>query len=164
VLDFATGSGCIAIAISYKFPEAIVHAVDISQAALQVALENAARNKATVQFHSGSEIANVAAQEKFDLVISNPPYIASDEIPALQPEVRDHEPRAALDGGADGLEFYRLIARQAASRLVEGGKVMVELGFGQAESAEAVFTAAGWHVESVLPDNSGCARILIARR
>jgi release factor glutamine methyltransferase len=164
VLDFATGSGCIAIALAVKFPDAVVHAIDISDVALQIARANAERNKAAIRFHRAAEIAAVAEEDRFDLIVSNPPYIPSGEIETLQPEVRDHEPRMALDGGNDGLEFHRLIARQSANRLRDGGKIMLELGFGQAEAAGQVFANAGWHVEAVLPDNSGCARILIARR
>lgn len=164
VLDFATGSGCIAIAIASKFPQAVVHAVDISEAALAVARENASRNNVQITFDCRGDIGGAFGPDQFDLIVSNPPYIASDEITSLQPEVRDHEPRAALDGGADGLQFHRLIAKEAASRLKPGGKLMVELGFGQADAARELFTSAGWHVESVLPDYSGCPRILIAHR
>jgi release factor glutamine methyltransferase len=162
VLDFGTGSGCIAIAIAVKFPQAAVHAIDASEDALAMARANAERNQARVEFHRGSNFG--AAGGPFDLIVSNPPYIPTAEVNSLQPEVRDHEPRGALDGGADGLEVHRLIAAEASGRLRQQGRLMVELGFGQAGAARNLYTAAGWHVASVLPDHSGCPRILIADR
>jgi release factor glutamine methyltransferase len=162
VLDFATGSGCIAIAIAAKFPNAVVHAIDISERALVVARENATRAKVDVRFHRGGGV--VELRQEFDLIVSNPPYIASSEISSLQAEVRDHEPREALDGGADGLDFHRLIAKEAIDCLKPDGKLMVELGFGQAEAARRLYTNAGWRVDSVQVDYSSCPRILIAHR
>ena len=100
---------------------------------------------------------------EFDLIISNPPYISSAEIATLQPEVRDFDPRIALDGGTDGLDFYRLIALQAAAFLKMGGKVMLEFGDGQAEAVKNIFEAQKWIVEAVKEDYSQRARILIAR-
>lgn len=163
VLDFGTGSGSIAIAVAAKFPQAFVAAIDVSESALPVARANAERNKTRVEFHRGGDFGP-AGQQAFDLIVSNPPYIPTSELSSLQPEVRDHEPHLALDGGADGLEFHRLIAREAPSHLADGGKLMVELGFGQAQAAAEVYVKEGWLVESVLPDYSGCARILIAHR
>jgi release factor glutamine methyltransferase len=163
ILDFATGSGCIAIAVAAKFPQAFVAAIDISEPALAVARANAERNKTRVEFHCSGDFAP-AGQREYDLIVSNPPYIPTSELVSLQPEVRDHEPRLALDGGADGLEFHRLIARESPGHLAQGGKLMVELGFAQAQAAEEVYAKEGWGLESVLPDYSGCARILIAHR
>jgi len=163
MLDFGTGSGCIAIAVAAKFPRVYVAAIDISKSALAVARANAQRNKTQVEFHCGRDFA-AGGQQPFDLIVSNPPYIPSNEVSSLQPEVRDHEPRVALDGGADGLELHRLIARASPSCLADGGKLMVELGYGQAQAAGEVYVKEGWCVESVLPDYSGCARILIAHR
>ncbi len=100
----------------------------------------------------------------FDLIISNPPYIPSAEIATLQPEVRDFDPRGALDGGGDGLDFYRLIASQAAAFLKPGGKVMLEFGDGQAEAIRRIFENEKWIVEAVKEDYSQRARILIVRR
>jgi release factor glutamine methyltransferase len=160
VLDFGTGSGCIAIAIAARFPAAAVHAIDVSEEALAVARPNAERNHARVNFHHGADFG--AATGSFDLIVSNPPYIPAAELNSLQPEVRDYEPRRALVGGADGLDVHRLIASQASHRLAPGGKLMVELGFGQSQQATALYTGAGWHIQSVLPDYSGCPRILIA--
>jgi release factor glutamine methyltransferase len=162
VLDFGTGSGCIAIAIAIRFPGAVVQAIDISEDALAVARANAQRHHARVEFHCGADFG--PAVGSFDLIVSNPPYIPAAELASLQPEVRDHEPRGALVGGDDGLDIHRLIAAQALRRLVPAGKLMVELGFGQGEKATEVYTAGGWRVQSVLPDYSGCPRILIADR
>ena len=164
VLDFATGSGCIAIAMALKFPSAEVHAVDHSAAALQVARANAERNNARVFFHEAASIAEVIVPACIDLLISNPPYIPTAQIATLEPEVRDHEPTAALDGGLDGLEFYRMIARQAPARITPGGKLLLELGCGQAEAVRTILASQGYTIEIVLPDYSGIPRILIAHR
>ncbi len=101
---------------------------------------------------------------KFDLIVSNPPYIPSAEIATLQTEVRDFDPHAALDGGADGLDFYRLLAAQAVEWLRPGGKIMLEFGDGQATAIQKLFAAPGWSVESVRADYTQRERILIVRR
>ena len=104
------------------------------------------------------------ADSKFDLIISNPPYIPSAEIETLQPEVRDFDPRAALDGGADGLDFYRKFAAEAKPFLKPEGKIMLEFGDGQADAIERIFENEKWIVEAVKEDYSQRARILIARK
>jgi release factor glutamine methyltransferase len=164
-LDFCTGSGCIAIALAAKCPNAKIMATDISADALALAKENAGRNNVSkrVEFLQGDGFAALPAAAKFDLIISNPPYISSAEIATLQPEVRDFDPRSALDGGADGLEFYRLIAAQATAFLKPGGKIMVEFGDGQAEAIRKIFETEKWIVEAVKEDYSHRARILIAK-
>jgi len=164
VLDFCTGSGCIAIALAAKCLEAKIVATDISAEALSLARENAARNNVSerIEFRQGDGFAALANGSQFDLIVSNPPYIPSAEIATLDPEVRDFDPRAALDGGADGLEFYRLIAAQAGAFLKPGGKVMVEFGDGQAEAIRKIFEMEKWIVEAVKEDYSQRARILIA--
>ena len=163
-LDFCTGSGCIAIALAAKCPEAKIVATDISTEALKLARENATRNKAAerIDFRLGEGFAALANGSQFDLIVSNPPYIPSAEITTLGPEVRDFEPRAALDGGADGLEFYRLITSQASAFLKPNGKIMVEFGDGQAEAISKIFETEKWIVEAVKEDYSQRARILIA--
>ena len=164
-LDFCTGSGCIAIALAAKGPNVKIIATDISVDAIALAKENAARNNVTerIEFLQGDGFAALPTKSQFDLIISNPPYIPSAEIETLQPEVRDFDPRIALDGGADGLEFYRLIASQAGAFLKPGGKVMVEFGDGQAEAVRKVFETEKWIVEAVQEDYSHRARILIAK-
>ena len=164
VLDFGTGSGCIAIAIARKFPACEVHAIDASEEALQVARTNTERIGAKVHFNRGDAIEDLTSPHNFDLVASNPPYIPDAEVETLQPEVRDYEPRLALGGGREGLDFYRMIASQVRGRLATDGKVMVELGHGQEAAARAIFEGEGWFVESVIADYAGTPRILIARQ
>jgi release factor glutamine methyltransferase len=164
-LDFCTGSGCIAIALAAKRPGAKIYATDISAEALTLAKENATKNKVAerIEFLQGDGFGAFKIKNRFDLIVSNPPYIASAEIETLQPEVRDFDPRIALDGGADGLNFYRLIASQARTFLNPGGKIMVEFGDGQAEAIRKIFENEKWIVEAVKDDYSQRARILIAK-
>jgi release factor glutamine methyltransferase len=166
VLDFGTGSGCLALAIAAKCPQAAVHAMDISEAALKIARENALRLGLgeRVLFHAGDGFNALPDGAGFDLIVSNPPYIPSAEIETLQQEVRDHDPRLALDGGEDGLDFYRRLAAEAGPRLKPGGRLMLEHGDGQGGAVAELLTQHGWTVESVLKDYSGRGRILIARR
>jgi release factor glutamine methyltransferase len=166
VLDFGTGSGCLAVVIAARHSSARVHAIDISENALGVARRNAERHGLAdrIQFCRGDGLSAVAAELKFNLIVSNPPYIPTNEIAALQPEVRDHDPVLALDGGADGLDFYRRLAREGGPRLRDGGRLMLELGDGQAPAVSDLLVANGWSVERVEKDYSGRDRILIARR
>lgn len=164
VLDFGTGSGCLAIALAAKCPAARIWALDASAEALAVAHANAESNKVAerIRFFQGDGFAALTEPQHFDLMVSNPPYIPTAEMATLQPEVRDYDPRLALDGGADGLAFYRRLAGEAAKLLKPGGKLMAEFGDGQAPALRALFEAAGWGVEAVLPDYSQRPRILIA--
>jgi release factor glutamine methyltransferase len=186
-LDFGTGTGCIAIALAAKCPSAKVVATDISPDALALAKQNAARNNVAeriefLQSDGFAALQNVGqasclspSENKkletggtpvllFDLIISNPPYIPSAEIATLQPEVRDFDPRAALDGGADGLDFYRKLAMEAKPFLKPGGKIMLEFGDGQCDAVRKIFEPEKWIVEAVKEDYSQRARILVARR
>jgi release factor glutamine methyltransferase len=165
-LDFGTGSGCIAIALAVKCPSARLVALDASAHALGVAKENAARNGVgeRIEFLHGNDMAALAAGSRFDLIVSNPPYIPSAEILTLQTEVRDFDPREALDGGANGLAFYQLLAAQAGEYLRPDGKIMLEFGDGQAAAIRDLFAAFGWVVEAVRADYTQRDRILIARR
>ena len=125
VLDFGTGSGCLAIALAVKVAQAEVHAIDVSGAALEIARQNAVRHAVAdrIHFHAGDGFAALPDQLTFDLVISNPPYIPSAEIDKLEPEVRHYDPRRALDGGADGLDFYRrLFGRQISQNYLVASK------------------------------------------
>jgi len=186
-LDFGTGTGCIAIALAVKCSTAKIVATDVSADALALAKENAVRQKVAerIEFLQGDGFAALTERRgerprepgvnvvkngspgvsphQFDLIISNPPYILSAEIPTLQPEVRDFDPRGALDGGADGLDFYRLIASQAGAFLRPEGKIMLEFGDGQAEAVAKIFETEKWIVEAVKEDYSHRPRILIAR-
>jgi release factor glutamine methyltransferase len=165
-LDFGTGSGCLAIALAFKCPAAQVQAIDLSLEALAVARDNAARHAVVerIQFRHGDGFAAVPAGTQFDLIISNPPYIPSAEIAALQPEVRDYDPRGALDGGPDGLDYYRRLAAESAPFLSPGGRLMVEFGDGQAESVRGILQPQKWIVETIQEDYNHQPRILIARR
>jgi len=165
-LDFGTGSGCIAIALAVKCPAAQIVALDASVDALAIARRNAERNSVAgrIQFVSGDSLAALPAEARFDLIVSNPPYIPTADIASLQPEVRDYDPRAALDGGPDGLVFYRMFATQAVGFLEPGGKIMLELGDDQAGAVRKIFEAQLWVVEAVEEDYSRQQRILTARR
>lgn len=165
-LDFGTGSGCLATSIAVNCPAARVAALDISPDALALARENAEANGVDnrIEFHCGDGLEALPPNARFDLIVANPPYIPSGEIETLQPEVRDHDPRLALDGGPDGLAFFRRLARGAGACLPDGGTLMVEFGDGQAPTLVGLFHASGWRVESVEPDYSQRPRILIARK
>lgn len=144
ILDLGVGSGAILLAILAERPNARGLGVDISELALEVARENAAAlglsDRAALERGTWAE---GLADEDYDLVVSNPPYIATAEIETLDPEVRDHEPRLALDGGPDGLDAYRLLAPEILRVLKAGGHFAVEIGAGQKVAVEALFKAAG---------------------
>jgi release factor glutamine methyltransferase len=164
-LDFGTGSGCIAIALAAKCPSAKIVATDISADALVLAAQNAARNNVAekIRFLQSDNFAALPGDTRFDLMVSNPPYIPSAEIATLQPEVRDFDPHGALDGGADGLDFYRLFAAKAESFLKPDGKIMLEFGDGQAGAIRKIFENEKRVVEAVQDDYSQRARILIVK-
>ena len=143
VLDIGTGSGCIAILLAKLIPHAHVVTVENSDKALAVARENAEKNGVTVSFISGSLFEPFVGQ-RFDLIVSNPPYIPTPDLAGLQPEVREFEPRGALDGGVDGLDFYRVMVPAAPEHLNPGGWLVVEVGIGQSEAVQGMFTAAGF--------------------
>lgn len=130
ILDLCTGSGCIAVAIAKAREDLVVTASDISEDAIALARTNAKLNTVDVNFVVSDLFSKVRG--RFDVIVCNPPYIKSGEIPNLQREVRDHEPKIALDGGADGLDFYRRIAKDIKSYLVKGGMLIMECGEGQA--------------------------------
>lgn len=165
-LDFGTGSGCIAIALAHFAKQSRGTAIDKSAEALVVADENAVRNgvEARVGFVQSDSFQGIEPNLQFDLIISNPPYIPSSEIDTLQEEVRKHDPISALDGGPDGLDFYRLLAEQSARHLAGGGKLILEFGDGQQDLLRTLFSSAGWRVEAILNDLTERPRILIANR
>jgi release factor glutamine methyltransferase len=143
VLDVGTGSGAIAVALAHDQPELRVTALDCSAEALEVARGNARRNGVLEHVDCLAGDLNSLPPGPFDMIVSNPPYIPSRNWEQLMPEVRDHEPRLALDGGDDGLEAYRRIAVQALKILSPGGWLLVEVGIGQAAVVSALFKAAG---------------------
>jgi release factor glutamine methyltransferase len=158
IVDYGTGSGCIAIAVAEHCPSAKIHAVDISEKALALARTNA--TKYNITFHHGS---NIPKLPPIDLFISNPPYIPSAEIATLQPEVARFDPHLALDGGADGLDFYRRIAVEALPLMAKDGRIMLEFGDRQENALHDIFVA-DWTIEQIKPDLCAKPRILIARR
>ena len=162
ILDLGTGSGCIAVSLAKHAPGARVTAVDVSPDALIVAKRNAATHavEGRVSFLQGDLFAPVSG--RFDVIASNPPYIAPGEFASLSPEVRDHEPRIALDGGPDGLNFYRRIAAGAGAFLAPGGVVFVEIGSTQDESVRAIFAAAGYAVSPTIRDAGKRPRVIQA--
>ena len=164
VLDVGTGSGAIAVTVARQHKTAQVTAVDVSPAALALARANAEKHGVTdrVTFLEGDLFGPVAGQT-FDLVVSNPPYIAHPEFPALDIGVRDFEPRTALDGGTDGLAFYRRIAADVPTRLVPGGSVLVEIGFTQEAAVRDLF-AARLDVGPTYKDLAGRPRVVSATR
>ncbi len=158
VLDLCTGSGAIAIAIK-KEKNANVFAVDISQDALNLASENALNNNAEITFIKSDLFDNVRSQ-KFDVIVSNPPYIKSVDINMLQTEVKDFEPKLALDGGEDGLDFYRKIAAEVKTYLNDNGVILLECGEGQAEFIKEMLV--GFRSVEVIKDYNQIDRIVKA--
>ncbi len=168
ILDLCCGSGAIGISIAKNLPKAKVSCSDVSEAALAMAKENASRNGCKIKFVQSDLFAAKAfngalGKKKFDLIISNPPYIESAEIEELEPEVRDHEPRIALDGGEDGLEFYRKIAGEAPEHLKKGGVLMLEIGYNQKETVKEILGQTGAYEKIIgLTDLAGKDRIVVA--
>lgn len=163
IADLGTGSGAILLALLSELPNATGVGTDGSVAALSVARENARRLGLSRARFLACDIA-AALRGPFDLVVSNPPYIASSEIAALVPDVRDFDPRAALDGGADGFAFYRAIAAAAPALLALDGALIVELGAGQSRAVGELFAAGGLVPLPPRPDLSGIPRALVAKR
>jgi len=165
LVDFGTGTGCLAIAIALHAPAASVHALDISGDALALARRNAARHQLDLRiaFHLGDGLEALPAATRVEVIVANPPYIPTADIDALEPEVRDHDPRLALDGGADGLDCFRALARLAPGFLNPGGAFIAEFGDGQAVALRGLFSRAPWRVDRVARDLSGRERFLIAR-
>jgi release factor glutamine methyltransferase len=165
LLDLGTGTGCIPIAIMVNDLEATGLATDVSAEALEMAQRNATRHgvESRLDFAQGSWFEAVGA-ERFDLITSNPPYIRSDVVETLAPEVRDFDPRLALDGGPDGLAPYRILAEQSPRYLAAGGRVLVEIGLDQGEAVSALFREAGFGAVSVHTDLGGLDRVVSAHQ
>jgi len=160
VLDIGTGSGCIAVTLAHRLPGISVTAVDISADALTVARRNAEKNGVVIEFLQGSLLEPVAGRH-FDLIVSNPPYISSNGIMTLEPEVRDFDPRGALDGGEDGLDVYRSLIPDAAALLNSAGWLLVEVGIGQAADVAQMFRVAGiYGAPIIICDQGGIERVV----
>lgn len=162
VLDVCTGSGCIAISLAKLSKAKSVTAIDISEKALAVASENVTRNCVNVQLLQSDMFTNVT--DKYDVIVSNPPYIPTDVIKTLMPEVKEHEPLLALDGTEDGLKFYRILAEQAMNYLTENGMVFFEIGCEQAESVCELLKENGYYNIKVTKDYAGLNRVVSAQR
>ncbi len=162
ILDLGTGTGCIAISILAESPSAQGVAVDLAPEALVTAQHNADRHgvEKRLDFRKGPWFEPLQAGESFDLIVSNPPYIASAEIEELAVEVKDHDPRLALDGGPDGLDPYRLIIKDAATWLKPDGAVLVEIGSIQAIAVTALFIQSGFRDVRVHQDLAGLDRVV----
>lgn len=163
--DLGVGSGAILVALLHARTDATGIATDLSEEALATARGNAERHGVAERagFVRGS-YASMLAAGRFDAVVSNPPYVESAVVDRLDAEVRDHDPRLALDGGADGLDGYRRIVVEALAALKPGGLLALEIGWDQGESVPALVAAAGYEEVAVLPDLAGRDRVVVARR
>jgi len=168
VADVGTGTGCLAVALAYELPHAEIFATDISAQALEIARENAVRHNVAdrVNFMQADLLEPfVSASERFDLIVSNPPYVARADAAKLQREVRDHEPHAALFGGLSGTEIYARLIEQAGSLLRSGGLLVVELGYNSADHVRSILTLEnGWTNVAFTNDLAGIPRVAAAER
>jgi release factor glutamine methyltransferase len=171
ILDLCTGSGCLALALAMAFPDSMVYGTDSEETAISYAEENAKTNIIrNVRFLKGSlfeplekRIASTEDRLSFDIIVSNPPYINRDDLKKLQPEIKNWEPLSALDGGEDGLDFYREIIPGAKRYLTANGILLFELGIHQAEPVKQMAEDAGFRNISGKKDYAGIERIFIAR-
>ena len=165
IVDVGTGSGAIAVAVALNLPDAEIHATDDSAAALRVARANAKRHgvEARVIFRAGDLLAPVAGK-LFDLIVSNPPYVAEADRVSLSVEVRDYEPAQALFAGGDGLEIYRRLIPAAFAALFHERYLALEIGFGQQAAVEALLAGAGFTGIEFTNDLQGIPRVAVARR
>jgi release factor glutamine methyltransferase len=171
ILDICTGCGCLALILAKEFPDAAVYGADVSEDALRYAHKNAELNGIrNVSFLKGPYfqpvermLSQLCAPVTFDIIISNPPYVRTGEIEGLHPEIRDWEPRIALDGGQDGLDVYREIVPEAGRFLRKDGLIMLEVGAGQAQNVADICASTGYAQIEMLRDLSGIERIVQAR-
>lgn len=161
VLDLGTGSGCILLSLLAERPTALGVGVDLSPAAVSVAARNATALGVSVDLRCGSWFEPV--QGRFDLIVSNPPYIAEDEMAGLSPEVRQYEPHLALTPGGDGLAAYRTLCAAAPDYLTEGGRFLVEIGPTQGAAVAEMFAEAGFSDIDILSDLDGRNRVVSGR-
>ncbi|MDX5383544.1 MAG: peptide chain release factor N(5)-glutamine methyltransferase [Rhodobacterales bacterium] len=162
LLDLGTGSGAIALTLLAEWPQARAVATDISPAALAVAARNASALDVADRLELLLSDWFTGITGRFDLILSNPPYIAADEMPGLAPEVLLHDPSMALSPGGDGLAPYCIIAAQASEYLTPEGRVMVEIGWKQGAAVKAIFASAGWRDLRLIRDMEGRDRVLSA--
>lgn len=167
VLDMCTGSGAIGVSIAHMVPDASVKMTDISEQALATAMKNAELNGVLERssFALGNMFSALRSDEQFDIIVSNPPYIKSDIIETLAPEVKDHEPRLALDGGEDGLDAYKVIANNAAAHLKDGGVLALEIGYDQGEAVVFLLERTHYYKPAaIIKDLAGKNRVVVAEK
>ncbi len=163
ILDLCTGSGCIAVSLAKLGPDGLlIDASDVSAAALAVARRNVGRNHAAVHLICSDLFDHITGM--YDMIVSNPPYICTEGIAGLDEEVRLHEPRLSLDGHEDGLYFYRRIAAEGGAFLKDGGFLLLEIGYDQAEAVEALLREAGFEETATVKDLAGLDRVVCARK
>lgn len=160
ILDLCTGSGCIGISVAKHLPYQELLLVDLSEKALAVAKKNAEKHLGENVTLLQSDLLTGVQGKKFSLLLSNPPYIVSRVIPGLEREVSEYEPKMALDGGEDGLVFYRRIAKEAKAVLLPGARLYLEIGYDQGESVKDIFQKEGYEAVEVFPDLAGNPRVL----
>lgn len=163
IVDIGAGSGAISVALAHKLPQAIVTALDISPAALAIAEGNAKLNAVSIRLLCGDLLAPVAA-ERFEIVVSNPPYVPAVDRDSLAVEVREYEPGLALFAGDDGLDIYRRLIPEAFAVLVPGGFIALEIGFGQSPAIAELLAASGFQQIEFVPDLQSIPRVACARR
>ena len=165
ILDIGTGSGCIAIVLSKLFSEAEIDASDISKKALAIARQNAIKNSARINFIESDFFSNnFFRDKKYDFIVTNPPYILTDEIKNLQAELQ-FEPAVALDGGKDGVSFYKKIIEGSKDHLEEGSFLAFEIGYGQAGIIRTLIKESGYlAIDDLIKDYNGIDRVLIASK
>ncbi len=161
VIDMCTGSGCIAISLALNGIKSVT-ACDISFGALSTAKKNAEYNNASdkIQFIQGDLFENVDKSQKYNAIVSNPPYIPTEDISNLMREVRDNEPLTALDGGKDGLDFYRRITNDSLEYLADGGYLFFEIGYNQGEGLKKIMTDLGFDGIKIVKDYAGLDRVV----
>lgn len=164
ILDLCCGSGCISCAIAHELPATKIVAVDISASALEICRKNVAANRLSsrvISMQADATASPPISIGSFDVIVSNPPYIPTCEIMTLDPSVRDYEPLWALDGGEDGLKFYRTIIKYWKSLLHPGGALLFEVGEGQAEPVKEMLLSAGFRAAKAKVDTLGVERIVV---
>ena len=167
ICDIGTGSGCIAISLLHQRSDALAVAVDISTVALEIAKRNALQHQVEsrltfVQANCFSSFSS--AEFSFDLIVSNPPYVAENELAGLQREVRDHEPREALAGGPDGLDVVRRLLSESDVFLKPGGHLLIEIGFNQASAVHSLLEKQQWLAKEIRPDLQGIPRVVVLQK
>ena len=167
ICDVGTGSGCIAITLLHECSNAHAVAIDVSPSALEVAKRNARRHavEERLTFVEADCFSSLSADKfSFDLIVSNPPYVAETELAGLQREVRDHEPREALAGGPDGLDVVRRLLNESSAFLKSRGYLLIEIGFNQGEAVQTLVDERVWRLQEIRPDLQGIPRLVVLKK